>query len=73
MLAVHCLLSSVGSAETQRGEDAVSGSRMPTFVFAATELPAELPLLQPASPATSAAAPAIATTIRGLFASVRPS
>ena len=59
---MHCLLISLGSAETQRGEDAVSGSRMPTLVFAGAEVPEELLLVpQPASPAISAmAAPAIA-------------
>src|SRR6185312_13777687 len=66
---MHCLLSSLGSAETQRGEVAVSGSRTPTFVFAGAALPAELPeellLPQPASPTTSAiAAPVIATAVR---------
>src|SRR6478752_2215935 len=68
---MHCLLISLGSAETQRGEVAVSGSSMPTFVFAgaalAAELPEELLLPQPASPITSAiAAPVIATAVRSV-------
>jgi hypothetical protein len=69
---VHCFLSSVGSAETQRGEDAVSGSRMPTFVFTGAELAlvdveGVLLLPQPASTATSAAAtPASTTAVRGV-------
>ena len=71
---MHCLLSSLGSAETQRGEDAVSGSRMPTLVFAGAALPEELLLpLQPASPATSATAPVIAAAIRSVVRIVRPS
>ena len=65
---MHCLLISFGSAETQRGEDAVSGSRMPTFVFAGAAVPAELPeellLPQPASPATSAMAAPVIAAIR---------
>src|SRR4249920_1466674 len=68
---MHCLLISLGSAETQRGEVAVSGSRMPTFVFTGAALPAGLPeellLPQPASPTTSAmAAPVIAPAIRSV-------
>src|SRR5215467_14709330 len=30
---MHCALSSFGSPETHRGEEAVSGSRMPTLLF----------------------------------------
>src|SRR5215468_3992494 len=39
----HCLLSSSGSAETHRGEDAVSGRRMPTLLFVGAAAPPELP------------------------------
>ena len=70
---MHCLLIWLGSAETQRGEDAVSGSRTPTFVFVGAALPVELLLLQPASPAVSAAAtPASAQPFGVLYASMCP-
>ena len=57
LYVTHCLLSSSGSAETQRGEDAVSGSRMPTFVSSVRRCPRRCrsSFPQPASPATSAA------------------
>jgi hypothetical protein len=67
---MHCLLSSLGSAETQRGEVAVSGSRMPTFVFAGGALPdeEEVMLPQPASPTVIAAAtPVMAMAVRSVF------
>jgi hypothetical protein len=71
---VYSALSCRGSADTQRGEDAVSGSSTPTLVLAGLALlvePAELLLSllpQAASTAISVAAtPARATTLRGLL------
>jgi hypothetical protein len=65
---VHCAPSSFGSAETQRGEEAVSGSRMPTLLFfgLVDELAdGLLLLLQPArAAAITVAAPTTAMTER---------
>src|SRR4051794_16725020 len=67
---MHCLLSSFGSADTQRGDDAVSGSRMPTLVFFGAAVEPEVPPLlppQPARPARSrAAVPVSAKIARGV-------
>src|SRR5689334_15250751 len=65
---MHWALSSLGSADTQRGDEAVSGSRMPTLLFVAVVLPELLLLLlQAATPATaSAATAAIVKTLRGV-------
>src|SRR5215467_8273736 len=65
----HSALSSFGSAETQRGEEAVSGNRMPTLLFFAAVLPELLLLLlQAETPATaSATAVAIVKTLRGVL------
>src|ERR1051326_6532615 len=65
---MHWALSSFGSAETHRGEDAVTGSRMPTLLFFAVVPPEPLLLLlQPAARATaSATAAAMVKTLRGV-------
>ena len=70
---MHCLLSSFGSAETQRGEVAVSGSRMPTFVFAGGALAREAAGRTVAAAAgqpghhRAVAAPVIATAVTECF------
>jgi hypothetical protein len=65
---MHCLLISFGSAETQRGDEAVSGSRTPTLLLLGVpppDDPLELLLPQAASPASSVSAtPVIATAVR---------
>src|SRR5262245_23573252 len=67
--AVHCLASSLGSADTQRGAEAVSGSGCPTWLFLAAvpPPPPDLLLLHAATLATaSATTAAIAKTLRGV-------
>src|SRR5215218_3364912 len=73
---MHCLLISLGSAETQRGEDAVSGSRTPTLLLvllAGVELPEEPLAPQAASPVSSAMAAPIIAAVRSVARMVLPS